>query len=276
MEKIYMVDAIEGDLCDPQTIHEALKGSNGPKWKQAVRSELESIENNNVWEIVDRPKDKKVIGTRWVFKIKRNANNQPERFKARLVAKGFNQKYGIDYYETFSPVVKVQTLRTIFAIAANSDLEVHQVDIDTAFLNGILEEEIYVEAPPGCDICKPNQVCKLKRSLYGLKQAPRAWNSTLVKFLIDFGLTQAKSDICVFVNKHLIVAIYVDDIIIAGKNIENINAFKRSISQRFKTKDLGKANYVLKIKVEQIPGGGWKLHQHNYIDDLIKLYGLKD
>lgn len=274
--KSYVIDAVEGELNDPQNINEALTSPNADKWKQAIKSELDSMKENDVWQIVNRPAAKVVIGTRWVFKIKRNSNNELERFKARLVAKGYNQKYGIDYYETFSPVVRVQTLRAIFAIAANCDLEVHQIDIDTAFLNGKLEEEIYVEAPPGCNICPTNQVCKLNKSLYGLKQAPRAWNTTLVKFLSEYGLTQLKSDVCVFVNKHLILAIYVDDLVIAGKNADNINNFKMAISRRFKAKDLGKINYVLKIKVEQIPGGGWKLHQHNYIDDLIKMYGLNN
>ena len=138
-----------------------------------------------------------------MFKIKKNAQNQPEKYKARLVAKGYNQEYGIDYNETFAPVVKVQTLRILFAIAANNDLIIHQVDINTAFLNGDLDEEVYVENPPGCEKFSKNQVCRLKslyglkqKSLYGLKQAPRAWNKTLVRFLSEFGLSQLKTDVC--------------------------------------------------------------------------------
>ena len=272
--KTYIIN--EETLSDPKTIKEALKRSDSKKWIEAIKSELDSIAENEVWDVVDRPSDKAVIGTKWVFKIKRNAENIPEKYKARLVAKGYNQEYGIDYYETFSPVVKVQTLRTIFAIAANHGLSVHQVDINTAFLNGYLDEEIYVENPPGCDSFNKQKVCRLKKSLYGLKQAPRAWNTTLVKFLSGYGLKQLSADVCVFTNNHLIVAIYVDDIIIAGKDEKEIIDFKDKISKRFKTKDLGKANYVLKIKVEQIRGGGWKMHQQNYIDDIIKLYELNN
>ncbi len=278
-KKVYLfndLESIEGELDDPQTIKAALNGPNKENWKKAIQSELESIKENDVWTVVERSSDKKIIGTRWVFKVKRNSNNEPEKFKARLVAKGYNQKYGVDYFETFAPVVKVQTLRTLLAIAANLELHVHQIDINTAFLNGTLEEEVYVEPPPGTNICQPNQVLKLKRSLYGLKQSPRAWNATLVKFLNKFGLTQIKSDSCVFVNKYIMLAIYVDDIIILSKQLEKIVEFKKAISEKFKTKDLGKVNYVLKIKVEEIPGGGLKLHQHNYIDDLIKLYGLNN
>ena len=171
--KAYLTNQTNDDLCDPKDINEALNGPNCSKWKQAIQSELESIKANNVWNIVDRPANKKVIGTRWVFKIKRNENNVPERFKARLVAKGYDQKYGIDYSETFAPVVRVQSLRTIFAVAANCDLEIHQIDIDTAFLNGELEEEVFIEPTPGCNICRKKQVCHLNKSLYGLKQAPR-------------------------------------------------------------------------------------------------------
>ena len=266
--------AIEGDLCDPRTIKEALNSVNKEEWIKAIASELKAMKENNVWDIVGRPSTKKVIGTRWIFKIKRNHKNEAERFKARLVAKGYDQQYGIDYFETFSPVVKFQTLRSIFAISANIGLKIHQIDIDTAFLNGNLEEEVYIEAPPGCDICQEDQVCKLKKSLYGLKQASRTWNATLIKFLNEYGLKQLKSDVCVFVNKHLIVAIYVDDLIIASKDEKDIIEFKNSISNKFNTKDLGEANYVLKIKVEQIPKGGWMLHQHNYIDEQIKFSTL--
>ena len=123
-------------LCEPYTINQALSSSDKAKWLAAVNSELDSIQENDVWTVVERPKNKSVIGTRWVFKIKRNAKNEPERYKARLVAKGYNQEHEIDYFETFAPVVKVQTLRIIFAIAAHRNLHVHQIDIATAFLNG--------------------------------------------------------------------------------------------------------------------------------------------
>ena len=172
--KAYLTNQTNDDLCDPKDINEALNGPNCSKWKQAIQSELESIKANNVCNIVDRPANKKVIGTRWVFKKKKNENNVPERFKARLVAKSYDQKYGIDYSETFTPVVRVQSLRTIFAVAANCDLEIHQIDtVDTAFLNGELEEEVFIEPTPGCNICRKKQVCHLNKSLYGLKQAPR-------------------------------------------------------------------------------------------------------
>ena len=263
-------------LSEPNNIKEALASPNRKEWIEAITSELDSISKNDVWTIVDRPKDKTVIGTRWVFKVKRNADNKPERYKARLVAKGYSQEYGIDYYETFAPVVKIQTLRTLFAIAAQKDLIVHQIDIDTAFLNGELEEETYVEPPPGITKFDENKVCKLKRSLYGLKQAPRAWNKALVNFLSEFGLKQLKSDVCLFVNESIIIAIYVDDIIITSKHLDQIVEFKNKILNKFKAKDLGEVKFVLKINIEKVPGGGWKLHQQNYIDELIQFYEMKN
>ena len=273
-EKFYTVHS---NPEEPKNFNEVLQSPDKSKWMEAIKSELESIEDNKVWTVVNRPNDKSIIQARWIFKIKRNADNKPEKYKARLVAKGYCQEYGIDYYETFAPVVKVQTLRTIFALAAQQDLIVHQVDINTAFLNGDLEEEIFIEPPPGVDSVKNGQVCKLHKALYGLKQAPRAWNKSLVQFLSEFGLIQLKSDVCVFVNQTLIVAIYVDDIVIASKELNRIIQFKKQLGERFKTKDLGEVNYVLKIRVEKIPNsGGWKIHQHNYIDDLIKFYDLKN
>ena len=150
------------------------------------------------------------------------------------------------------------------------------MDIDTAFLNGELEEEVYVDYPPGCQLGEPDQALLLKKSLYGLKQSPRVWNGTFVKFLCETGLSQMKTDVCVFMSKSLIIAVYVDDIIIASKNINTISDFKKKLSTRFKTKDLGEASYVLKIRVEKMHTGGWRLHQKNYIDDIIQQYGLNN
>ena len=140
---------VRSNFDEPRNMNEVLNSPDKKKWMEAIKSELESIKENKVWSVVKKPNDKSIIQTRWIFKIKRNADNKPEKYKARLVAKGYCQEYGIDYYETFAPVVKVQTLRTIFALSAQQNLIVHQVDINTAFLNGDLEEEIFIEPPPG-------------------------------------------------------------------------------------------------------------------------------
>ncbi len=179
---------------------------------------MDSLNENQTWSVCNLPKDKKTIKTRWIFKVKSNSNNEPVRFKARLVAKGYNQEYGIDYEETFAPVVKQQSLRLLLAIAENENLIVHQIDISTAFLYGELEEDIYIEPPDGHrEMIQKGQVLKLNKALYGLKQASRAWNKTLVDYLKEFNLVQLKTDSCVFVNNSLVLAIYVDDIVIMSK-----------------------------------------------------------
>ena len=157
---------------EPNNYKEVLQSPEKNKWMDALKSELDSIKENNVWTVVTRPNDKSIIKTRWIFKIKRNANNEPEKYKARLVAKGYCQQYGIDYNETFAPVVKVQTLRIIFVIAAQKNLVVHQVDINTGFLNGDLDGQVFIELPPGIDTFKKDEDCNLLKALYRLKQAP--------------------------------------------------------------------------------------------------------
>ncbi len=142
-----------------------------------------------------------------MFKIKYNSENVPERYKARLVAKGFDQEEGIDYKETFSPVVKVQSIRLLLAISVNEGLFVHHVDISTAFLYGILDEDVYIEPPQGLrKKLEQNQVLKLNKALYGLKQASRSWNKTIVSFFQELNLKQLQTDNCILSNENLIVA----------------------------------------------------------------------
>jgi hypothetical protein len=260
---------------EPKNLQEALKSKFSEKWKEAVNSEFQSLEENKTWSICKLPKGKKSIKTRWVFKIKLNSDNKPERFKARLVAKGYNQEHGIDYNETFAPVIKHQALKLFLAIAVNEEKEVHQIDISTAFLNGELEEEVFIEPPDGFKgQIENNQVLKLHKALYGLKQAPRAWNKKLVSTLREFGMKQCIADSCIFFKKDLFVAIYVDDIIITG-TIESIREFKKFMSEKFKMKDLGKLNYILGIKVEYGTEGVMRLNQKHYISKMIEKFEMQ-
>lgn len=157
----------------PRNIQEALQH---PEWTAAVNEELQALAKNNTWEITTLPKGKKPVGCKWIFTIKYNADGSINRYKARLVAKGFTQSYGVDYEETFAPVAKLNSVRVILSLAANLDWPLHQLDIKNAFLNGELEEEVYMQIPPGCEApSASNKVCKLRKSLYGLKQSSRAW-----------------------------------------------------------------------------------------------------
>ncbi|CAN1255787.1 Retrovirus-related Pol polyprotein from transposon TNT 1-94, partial [Linum perenne] len=159
---------------DPRTYEEAMKSVDSSFWKEAIQSELESIKSNHTWDLVDLPTGSKAIGCKWIFKRKLKTDGTVERFKARLVIKGFTQKPGLDYFDTYSPVTKISTIRILFALASINHMHVHQMDVKTAFLNGELNEEIYMEVPPGSSECIVGQkVCRLRKSLYGLKQAPK-------------------------------------------------------------------------------------------------------
>jgi hypothetical protein len=205
------------------------------------------------------------------LKIKKDSNNNPVRYKARLVAKGYEQIKGIDYNETFAPVVKIQSIRLLLAISVNEGLTLQHVDISTAFLYGEIDEEVYIEIPEGI-VVKDDKVLKLNKALYGLKQASRLWNQTLVKFLNELNFRQLKTDMCIFINRSLIVAINVDDIITAGKENKEIEEFKLCINEKFKTKDLGKLNFILGIKIEYINSKTLIINQNHYIDKIINKY----
>jgi hypothetical protein len=150
------------------------------KWDNAMDEEMAALDANATWELVALPKDKKAIGCKWVYKVKHNANGFVNRYKARLVAKGYAQMYGIDYEETYSPIAKMTTVRAIIAMAATKGWSLHQMDVKNAFLHGDLQEEVYMEQPPGyVDQTHLNLVYRLKKALYGLKQAPRAWSDKI-------------------------------------------------------------------------------------------------
>jgi len=177
--------AIQEAEGDPKTLSEAQARSDWPRWKEAMDRELATLEKAETWSTVPCPPDKNVVGSKWVFRIKRKADGSIEKYKARLVARGFTQVYGVDYFDTFSPVAKLASFRTILAIAAKSDWEIKSFDFNGAYLNGELDEheEIYMQFPPGYDTLKENMVKRLHKSLYGLKQAGRRWYDTLARAL---------------------------------------------------------------------------------------------
>ena len=173
---------------EPASMKEAIESPDKEKWTDAIQKEMDSLYENEVWDLVKLPKDRNAVGSKRVFKQKVGSNGQVERYKARLVAQGFSQKRGLDYDETFSPVVRFESLRTINALAVNNGMKLHQMDVTTAFLNGELEEEVYMKQPEGFIVKgKEDFVCKLKLSIYGLKQSPRCWNSALDNHLKGMG-----------------------------------------------------------------------------------------
>ena len=172
---------------EPKTLHEAINSPYATEWKEAIEDELASLHDNKTWVLQELPKGRKSVGSKWVFKVKRNADVSVQRFKARLVAKGFTQVEGVDYVGTWAPVLSFTSMRLLLKIAIDQGLLVHQMDVKTAFLNGDLEEEIYMDQPKGFETGGPRVKCKLLKSVYGLKQAPKVWNDLLNKYLIKLG-----------------------------------------------------------------------------------------
>lgn len=190
------------EIDEPTTIKEALSGKHSKQWKEAADAEYKALMENDTWELVKLPRERKAIGCKWVFRVKYNGEGQVERFKGRLIAQGYSQKYGIDYDETFSPVARFSSIRTLIAFAVEMGMQIHQMGVVTAFLNGDLKEEIYMQQPPGYNQPrKEGLVCKLKKSLYGLKQSPRCWNEKLCEYLKLLGFKQSNADPCVFVRQ---------------------------------------------------------------------------
>jgi hypothetical protein len=226
---------------EPQTVEEALGDKN---WKEAMDLEYNALMKNNTWNLVPPKKGINIIDCKWVHQIKYRADGSLDKYKSRLVAKGYKQRYGIDYEDTFSPVVKMSTIRIILSIAVSRGWNLRQLDVQNAFLHGILKEEVYMRQPPGyVDKSCPNYVCKLDKALYGLKQAPRAWYARLSIKLIALGFVPSKADTSLFYfNKHgvtVFVLIYVDDIIVASSSPKAIDDLLHSLKQEFALKDLG-------------------------------------
>ncbi|KRZ83588.1 Retrovirus-related Pol polyprotein from transposon TNT 1-94 [Trichinella sp. T8] len=223
----------------PSSFHEAMQSVDAADWRKAMEEELHSLEENSVWALVDPPSGKKVLDSRWVLRIKTKSDGSVDRYKVRLVAKGYMQRPGIDYDETFSPVARFDTVRALLSIAAVKRLKIQQFDVKTAFLYGALKEEVYVKQPEGFEN-GTNQVYKLNRSLYGLKQGPRCWNLRLVEFLRKQGLKQSSADPCLFARmkerSKLLVAIYVDDGIVAGSDTDEMEQFLAVMKKEFKIK----------------------------------------
>ena len=264
---------------EPLSVEEALSSSKKEKWKGAMDSEMKSLLENDVWELVHLPEGRKALGSKWVYKIKTGADGSIERYKARLVAQGYSQKYGTDYDQTFCPVVRLESFRTLVALSVQYGLKIHQVDVTTAFLNGELEEEVYMKQPPGFSAeGKENLVCKLKKSIYGLKQSPRCWNSTLHNQLTSMGFLQTTSDPCIYRDsggEPFFIGVYVDDIILAGDSQAKLEEVKKALAQKFDIKDMGTLHYFLGIKVvqDEETGNVW-IGQPAYAETILKKFGM--
>ena len=262
---------------EPKDIGHALSDAN---WVNSMHEELENFERNRVWELVEPPPNCRPIGTKWVWKNKEGEDGMVVRNKSRLVAQGFNQKEGIDYEETFAPVARLEAIRILLAFAVAKGFKLFQMDVKSAFLNGVIEEEVYVKQPPGFESTKyPHRVYKLHRALYGLKQAPRAWYGRLRGFLLSKGFVMGTVDKTLFLLKHgndlLIVQIYVDDIIFGGSSHDLVAKFADDMSREFEMSMMGELQFFLGLQIKQVKDGTF-VHQGKYTKDMLKKFGMND
>ena len=264
---------------EPTSLEEALQSPEADQWRLAMDEEIASLAANDTWTLQPAPPSIKPIPVKWVYKEKRDANGNIERHKARLVVKGFHQREGIDYDEVFAPVSKYSTLRTVLAIAADLDLEIHQLDIKTAFLNGKLDEDVYIQQPPGYNYDNPDLACKLNKALYGLKQASRAWHRTLKTEIESMGFKESTADPGLFIKPSsppAYLLIYVDDILVITNNTSMLNSVKNQISTAFETRDLGPATFFLGIDIiRDRTTKTIKLTQTRHTTDLLSKFNME-
>lgn len=265
--------------CDePISYEKAISSTESTRWKQAMDEEMDSLKKNQTWTLTELPKNQQVIDNKWTYKIKRNGDGSVQRFKARLVARGFRQRAGVDYTETFSPVVRFDSIRIILSIAAAKGLKLRQFDIKTAFLNGKIKETVYMQQPKGYED-GTERVCLLKRSLYGLKQASRCWNARFTEVIKGFGLKATDADPCVFTNNskddQLILAIHIDDGLIVGKTQAVIDKLLKNLKMEFDVV-VSEANMYLGLQIEQFSDGSIFVHQEAYARKVIKRFNLED
>jgi hypothetical protein len=219
-----------------------------------MEEEYNALLLNNTWDLVARPAGTNVVSGKWIFKHKFNADGSLERYKARWVLRGFTQRPGIDFDETFSPVVKPATVRTVLSLALSRQWPVHQLDVKNAFLHGILSETVYCSQPAGFeDPSRPGFVCRLNKSLYGLKQAPRAWYSRFATFLLQLGFVESKADTSLFVLRRgsdtAYLLLYVDDIVLTASSMDLLQRIISALQKEFSMKDLGQLHHFLGMHV---------------------------
>ena len=278
LESIHLYTTGTAPRLEPTRYDQAIAAPDSDKWWDAMRDEIESLNKLGVWEVVPRPENRKVIGCKWVYRIKTNAQGEVERYKARLVAKGYSQVPGMDFSDTFAPVTRLETIRLMLAIAVQRDWEIRQIDVKTAYLHGELDEEIFMEPPKGFPV--PNgHVYRLKKALYGLKQAGRQWYFKLKSVLNEFGFTQIECEPHTFVvrkvvdgiERTLVLPVYVDDLLPIGDKVLT-DEFERNIGKYFDVTLSGDASYFLGIQLQRdrlADPLSLILNQHKFVQDIL-------
>ncbi|BBH09856.1 transposable element gene [Prunus dulcis] len=274
--------ALSADCSDPMSFEPTsfTQASKYSHWQAAMQDEYDALLRNQTWSLVPATSSMNIVGCKWVFKVKRKADGSVDRYKARLVAKGFHQQEGFDYEETFSPVVKPATIRTILSLALSYNWSLQQLDVRNAFLNGYLQEEVYMKQPPGFhDSLRPHDVCRLHKALYGLKQAPRAWFHRLSAFLLAQGFVHSHADASLFIHCStsctVYVLVYVDDIIVTGSDPQSVHQFLDQLCSTFDSRRMGELNFFLGMEISRFPDRLF-LSQTRYAVDLLARFNMTD
>ena len=258
---------------EPQTYKETVNSTDGLMWKESIKSEIDSILYNHTWELVDLPLSCKPLSSKWVFKRKRKVDGSIDMYKAKLVIKDYKQTESLDYFDTYSSVTRINSIRMVLAITALRNLEVHQIDVKTVFLNGDLDEEIYMEQPEGFSVMgQEKKVCKLVKSLYGLKQAPKQCHEKFDNVMMLHGFKINKCGKCVYIKDtehgYVIVCLYVNDMLIVDSDNEIIISTKNMLNSRFDMKNMGPAYVILGIKIIRT-SVGLMLSESHYVDNIL-------
>ncbi|GAA0145952.1 transmembrane signal receptor [Lithospermum erythrorhizon] len=275
----YVLVTSEGE---PICYQEVIGRKDEHEWMEAMREEMNSLQKNKTFTLVEKVPNQKVLKNMWVFKLKMEDGKPKPRYKARLVVKGFAQRQGIDYDEIFSPVVKITSVRVVLGLVAVFNLEIEQLDVKTAFLHEDIDEDVFMEQPEGFVVkSKEHMVCKLNKSLYGLKQAPRQWYKKFNAFMEEYGFTRTLIDHCVFIkrfasNDYILLLLYVDDMLIVGQHMAKIKDLKAQLSKVFEMKDLGKARNILGMEIKRDRDNGvlW-LSQEKYIQKILARFNME-
>jgi len=256
-------------LVEPTSSIQAVKHE---EWREAMDTEIKALELNDTWTVVDLPASKHVIGCKWVYKVKLKSDGTLKRYKVRLVAKGYNQYEGLDYYETFSHVAKLTTMRTLLAVAVVKKWHLHQLDVNTAFFHGQLDEEVYISLPLGFTNQEESKVCKLYKSIYGLKQTSRQWFAKFSSAQLEFRFIQSKVDYTLFKRtlkgSFIALLVYVDDIVVASDNLAKVSKFIQLFNDRFNLKDLVQLKYFLGLEIARSELGISVCHRKNALEVL--------
>ncbi|CAM8988449.1 unnamed protein product [Rhodiola kirilowii] len=286
--QVYLIEGSRNDIeyqysyCyhiddDPRTYDEAMKSQDVSFWKEAINDEMDSIIGNNTWILSDFPPGCKPLGCKWIFKKKMKVDGSVDKFKARLVIQGFREKEGIDFFDTYAPVARISNIRLLIALAAIKNLVVNQIDVKTAFLNGDLDEEIYMKQPEGFIMPgNENKVCKLIKSLYGMKQAPKQWHQKFDKVILSSGFKLNQADKCIYSqfdnsDNGVIICLYVDDMLIFGTDQKQVDLTKNFLSSSFAMKDMGEADVILGIRIKR-ENKSIALSQFHYVDKVLKKF----